>query len=90
MCISKINGSKIEAFIQEKLIRIWKNDEEYGQERFMDEHVVLNSGEILRLEHYIVDENPNDLSWWMAKHLNYARREAVDFLSNKYSFGLNT
>ncbi|MCP9748267.1 glycosyltransferase family 2 protein [Lacihabitans sp. CS3-21] len=73
-----------------KLIRIWKTGKGYSEERFMDEHIVVNSGEIICLEHDIVDENLNDINWWTAKHLNYARREAVDFLSNKYSFGLNT
>jgi hypothetical protein len=77
-------------FLSKKLIRIWKIGEGYSEERLMDEHIVVNLSEIICLEHDIVDENLNYINWRTAKHLNYARREAVDFLSNKYSFGLNT
>ena len=77
-------------FIQLNSSEFGKPCEGYSEERFVDEHIVLNSGEIICLEHDIVDENLNDINLWTAKNLNYARREAVDFLSNKYSFGLNT
>jgi glycosyltransferase involved in cell wall biosynthesis len=73
-----------------KLIRLWKTGKGYSEERFMDEHIVVNSGEIVCFENDMVDENLNDINWWTVKHLNYARREAVDFLSNKYDLGVNT
>ncbi|HLO44037.1 MAG TPA: glycosyltransferase family 2 protein [Leadbetterella sp.] len=73
-----------------KLIRLWRTGSGHSEERFMDEHIVVNGGKIICLEHDIVDENLNDINWWTTKHLSYARREAVDFLSNKYDLGLKT
>lgn len=73
-----------------KLVRIWRTGKGHSEERFMDEHIVVEGGEIISLKHDIVDENLNDINWWTTKHLTYARREAVDFLSNKYDFGLKT
>jgi hypothetical protein len=69
--MSKISGSNMEVFIK-KLIRIWKIGEGYSEERFMNEHIVVNSSEIICLEHDIVDENLNCINWLTAKHLNYA------------------
>lgn len=73
-----------------KLVRIWKTGKGHSEERFMDEHIVINNGEIVCLDNDIVDENLNDINWWTTKHLSYARREAVDFLSNKYDLGVKT
>ncbi len=75
---------KYGGFYPIKLIRIWRTGKGYSEQRYMDEHMVVNSGEIVCLKNDIVDENLNDINWWAAKHLNYARREAVDFLSKKY------
>ena len=50
----------------------------------MDEHIVLRSGNELRIKHSIVDDNKRNLTWWINKHNNYATREAIDILNTRY------
>lgn len=54
----------------------------------MDEHIKLSTGKTKELEHDLVDDNLNDLTWWTTKHNNYATREAVDILNTIYGFKL--
>ena len=51
----------------------------------MDEHIKV-SGTTANFMSNIIDDNLNSLTWWTAKHNNYASREAVDLLNLKYSF----
>jgi hypothetical protein len=51
----------------------------------MDEHIVLTEGRADYLQLDFVDDNLNDLTWWTAKHNNYASREAVDFFLIQYN-----
>ena len=69
------------------LLRIW--DYRYGriEQRWMDEHIVLSQGEtILMDEADIVDDNKNNITWWIDKHNNYASREMIDLMNMKYHF----
>lgn len=61
----------------------------YGQSeaRWMDEHIKID-GKCIDLSGYIVDDNLNSVSWWIAKHNNYASREAIDLLNLKYQFAV--
>lgn len=68
------------------LLRIWRNGLGHCEERFMDEHIVVERGEIVKLKHDFVDENLNDIYWWVNKHNSYARREAADLLNLKFGF----
>lgn len=72
------------------LLRIWKTGIGRSEERWMDEHIVLNEPPLLlTLKSSIIDENLNSIHWWTNKHNNYARREAVDYLIEKYGLSIN-
>lgn len=62
------------------LLRIWRRGYAYCEDRWMDEHMILNSGRILRLDHDIIDENHKGLTFWTDKHNRYADREVKDLL----------
>ena len=68
------------------LLRIWQYDKGRIEERWMDEHIKLSSGETVQFENDLVDDNKNNLTWWTQKHNNYATREAVDLLNHIYNF----
>lgn len=60
-------------------LRIFKNGYGECENRWMDEHIILSSGISQKLKLDFVDDNLNDLSWWIGKHNNYATREAIDY-----------
>ncbi len=68
------------------VLRIWRNGTGRIENRWMDEHIVLDHGGSTMLNFDIVDDNKNSVSWWIDKHNSYATREMVDILNNKYSF----
>ncbi|MDD5202066.1 MAG: glycosyltransferase family 2 protein [Sulfurimonas sp.] len=68
------------------LLRIWKYEDGRMEQRWMDEHIKLSSGNTIQFENDLVDDNLNDLTWWTQKHNNYATREAVDILNIIYEF----
>lgn len=57
------------------ILRLWRNGAARCEAREMDEHMVVESGEIRRLSNDFVDENLNDLSWWTEKHNKFSSRE---------------
>jgi glycosyltransferase involved in cell wall biosynthesis len=68
------------------LLRIWRNGSGLCEESWMDEHIRLQQGETLRLNHDLVDHNLNQLTWWIQKHNLYANREVIDLLDMRYNF----
>lgn len=68
------------------LLRIWRRDKSYCEERWMDEHMKVVEGKVSFLDGDIIDENKKDLHWWIGKHNSYATREAIDILNLKYGF----
>ena len=49
----------------------------------MDEHFEV-FGHVAKLRGKIIDDNLNDLTFWLSKHINYAKREAImQIISNK-------
>jgi len=67
------------------LLRIWRVNEGKIEERWMDEHIVLNgSGKTIQFDGHIVDDNLNNTRWWTEKHNKYADREMIDILDKKY------
>lgn len=68
------------------LLRLWRFGSGKFEERWMDEHVKLEHGRTITFKNDFVDDNLNNLTWWTNKHNNYATREAVDLLNNKYKF----
>ena len=66
------------------LLRLWRNGSGRIEQRWMDEHIVLDGGDIQHIKGEFVDENRHDLGFFTAKHNAYAMREAVDILIAKY------
>jgi len=72
------------------LLRLWRTGLGSCEQRLMDEHIVLSAGETIRFKEHVIDENLNDMHWWVLKHNNYARREAADALNLKYQLAFTT
>ncbi|MDO9271247.1 MAG: glycosyltransferase family 2 protein [Methylobacter sp.] len=68
------------------VLRIWRKGTAKVEPRWMDEHMVLNSGGMKRLGGKYIDNNLNNITWWTNKHNNYSTREAIDLLNKKYGF----
>lgn len=68
-------------FYPHRLLRIWRTGTGTLEDRWMDEHVVLEKGITEALKHDMVDHNLNDLTWWINKHNHYATREMLDLLA---------
>lgn len=68
------------------LLRIWQTGHARIEQRWMDEHTLLTQGTSITFKHDFIDENLNSLTWWTAKHNDYATREAIDILNTKYQF----
>ena len=66
-----------------QILRMFKFGHGQSESRWMDEHIKVD-GPSMNLKGAIVDDNLNSLDWWIAKHNNYASREAVDLLNLKY------
>lgn len=64
------------------LLRLFRRGHGKYEQMEMDEHLLVD-GEVGYLKNDIVDHNLNDLEWWVAKHNNYAKREANVYLKHK-------
>lgn len=60
------------------VLRVWRAGRGRCESRWMDEHIVLDGGKAIRVKADLIDENLNDIRWWMTKHIDYSRREAAD------------
>jgi glycosyltransferase involved in cell wall biosynthesis len=63
------------------LLRLWRHGAGRIEQRWMDEHAVLNHGRAVTFAGDLVDENLNDISWWTDKHNSYATRQMIDFVA---------
>jgi len=67
------------------LMRVWRDGLGRIEQRWMDEHIVLEPGSETRmLDGHLIDENLKGITFWVDKHNSYASREMVDLLNNKY------
>jgi glycosyltransferase involved in cell wall biosynthesis len=64
------------------MLRLWRTGRGRMEERWMDEHVVVENAVTATLDGDLVDENLNDLGWWTAKHVGYATREVYDIVAS--------
>ena len=69
------------------LLRIWRRGHGRVEDRWMDEHIVVQGGRCVTIGGGFVDHNLKDLTFFTDKHNNYATREAIDRLSRE--FGLS-
>ena len=67
-----------------KLLRIFRKGAGRIEQRWMDEHIVVNEGKIVYFKGGIIHENVKDLTFFTDKHNKYAVREAIDALNRKY------
>jgi len=68
-----------------KLVRLWRNGVGQAEQRWMCEHIVLSHGrteQVCRGD--LVDDNLKDITFWIAKHNDYATRHMVDFVNREY------
>ncbi|MBI4050172.1 MAG: glycosyltransferase family 2 protein [Candidatus Doudnabacteria bacterium] len=63
------------------LLRLFRYRKGKVEDRNMDEHTILLAGRAERLQTDFIDENRKGLTWWIAKHNQYAGREAEDILN---------
>lgn len=63
-----------------RVIRVWRTGSGRVENRWMDEHVVVE-GKVIQLKGEIADINLNTIGWWTTKHNTYATREAIDQLT---------
>lgn len=68
-----------------KVLRIFRPSRGYCENRWMDEHIVVQRG-TTAFDECIVDHNLQSLTWWTRKHNDYASREAIDLLNLEYGF----
>jgi glycosyltransferase involved in cell wall biosynthesis len=67
-------------------LRIWRKGMGFCEEKWMDEHIKVIDGKVIRFENAICDKNRKCLHFWIEKHNKYAIREAIDVLNIKYKF----
>ena len=68
------------------VLRLWRYGAGRIEQRWMDEHIVLEEGTAGHLKGNIVDDNINSIGWFIGKHNGYATREMIDLLNLKYNF----
>lgn len=66
-----------------KLLRLWRKNCAVVEQKWMDEHVVLLQGKHTEFTFDFVDDNLNNLQWWIQKHNNYSTREMVEYFKLK-------
>jgi glycosyltransferase involved in cell wall biosynthesis len=65
------------------LLRVWRRGEGRCEDAWMDEHIVLRRGRVLRVEGDLIHEIPKDLTEWTAKHNWYASRECQNITAQE-------
>ncbi|MBB3771005.1 glycosyltransferase involved in cell wall biosynthesis [Angulomicrobium tetraedrale] len=65
------------------MLRLWRSGAGRIEQRWMDEHILVENPVTATLPGDLVDHNLNDLAWWTGKHIGYARREAYDIIASR-------
>ena len=65
------------------ILRIWRNGFGRCEQKWMDEHIVLSSGNSKKIQGSLIDENLNTLSWWAHKHVDYSTKESIDIIEKE-------
>lgn len=65
------------------VLRLWRNGFGRCEQTWMDEHIILSSGDTVKSTGKLIDENLNTLSWWAHKHVDYSTREAIDIIQRE-------
>ena len=65
-----------------KVLRVYKRDKGYIENRSMDEHIVLKEGRVIEMKNDSLHRDYKDLSTWIDKHNKYSSREVEDYFSS--------
>ena len=68
------------------MLRVWRRGAAHCEQRWMDEHMVLDRGRAITLDGGFADDNLKGVSFFIAKHNDYATREAVEQLDRTRRF----
>ncbi|CCJ07826.1 glycosyltransferase family 2 protein [Methylocystis sp. SC2] len=72
-------------YYQTVLLRLWRRGCGAIEQRWMDEHAILLHGRSTRVDAGdLVDDNLNDMTYWIDKHNRYATRAMVDFINREH------
>jgi glycosyltransferase involved in cell wall biosynthesis len=64
------------------LTRLWRVGAARIEQRWMDEHIVVEHGEtLLLMRGDLVDDNLQDITWWTDKHNGYTTKQMIEFIS---------
>ena len=65
------------------LLRIFRRGHGRIEQRWMDEHILVEGGRTVHFAGGFADHNLNDLTFFTDKHNKYATREAIDVLNQR-------
>lgn len=65
------------------MLRLWRKGQGRVEDRWMDEHVVVQGGSTITLDGGFADHNLNDLTFFTDKHNKYATREAIEVIAHR-------
>lgn len=65
------------------MLRLWRHGHGRIEDRWMDEHMVVQGGRTVTFDGGFADHNLNDLSYFIDKHNKYATREAIEVLNQR-------
>lgn len=66
------------------LLRIWRRGTARLEDRWMDEHIVLEGGRTVTFGGGFADHNLHDLTFFIDKHNKYATREAIEVVTARH------
>ena len=68
-------------YYQTILTRVWRGGSARIEQRWMDEHIIIEQGRVEQLgKGNLVDENLKDITTWTEKHNSYATRQMVEYV----------
>ena len=65
------------------VVRLFRSGYGVCENRWMDEHIIV-SGNIVHEKVMIIDDNKMGFEFWLNKHINYAKKEAIEMLFAEY------
>jgi len=71
------------------LLRIWRRGHGRVENRWMDEHIIVDGGGTITFDSDFCDHNLSDLTAFTEKHNRYATREAIDVINQRYGLVAN-
>ncbi|MFI4859038.1 MAG: glycosyltransferase family 2 protein [Phycisphaerales bacterium JB063] len=75
---------------ERRMLRLFRAGRGRCEQKWMDEHIVMDGGACVDFSGPLIDDNLNSLTWWTQKHNRYASREAVERLIARREAGGST